>query len=314
MTAPHDLDRQLRAFLTDGPIELPDPSFDAVRDRIETTQQRVVIGPWRMPTVNKIIPFVIGAAAMVVVAIGAQMLGDPAPGGVGSAPSPSPSQTVTLPPSSAPSPTPAPTPLGEALLPEGPHLLWDPAAPDQGDGLPTTVVIPASGWYGEPGGRLILKDEDPDPPTGAGIIGPWFEPLYVFGDPCSWSTTTPDDPAETVTDLMAALAAQALRDASAVTDIVIDGHPGNAITLVVPDDADFSACDQGMFGSWTVGPGLEPYRYHQGPGQIDEIWAVDIDGRLLVMDAAYYEGTPPSVVDEIRTIMESTTFEVGGGF
>lgn len=33
MTAPHDLDRQLEAFLTSGPTELPDPSFDAVRDR-----------------------------------------------------------------------------------------------------------------------------------------------------------------------------------------------------------------------------------------------------------------------------------------
>ena len=33
MTAPHDLDRQLNAFLADGPTALPDPSFDAVRDR-----------------------------------------------------------------------------------------------------------------------------------------------------------------------------------------------------------------------------------------------------------------------------------------
>ena len=42
MNAPHDLDRQLSAFLADGPTELPDPSFDAVRDRMETTRQRVV--------------------------------------------------------------------------------------------------------------------------------------------------------------------------------------------------------------------------------------------------------------------------------
>ena len=32
MTAPHDLDRLLDAFLADGPTELPDRSFDAVRD------------------------------------------------------------------------------------------------------------------------------------------------------------------------------------------------------------------------------------------------------------------------------------------
>ena len=29
MTAPRDLDRELAAFLRDGPTELPDPSFDA---------------------------------------------------------------------------------------------------------------------------------------------------------------------------------------------------------------------------------------------------------------------------------------------
>ena len=56
MTAPHDLDRQLDAFLRDGPTELPDPSFDAVRDRMETTRQRVVIGPWRIPDMNKFVP------------------------------------------------------------------------------------------------------------------------------------------------------------------------------------------------------------------------------------------------------------------
>ena len=61
MTAPHDLDRQLDAFLTDGPTELPDPSFDAVRDRMEATRQRVVIGPWRMPDMNKFVPIGLGA-------------------------------------------------------------------------------------------------------------------------------------------------------------------------------------------------------------------------------------------------------------
>jgi hypothetical protein len=101
MTAPNDLDRQLQAFLTDGPTELPDPSFDAVRDRIETTRQRIVIGPWRFPDMNKLVPIGLGAAAVVVVIlIGIQLLGPPASGGVGGAPS----ATPTAPPS--------PTPIG----------------------------------------------------------------------------------------------------------------------------------------------------------------------------------------------------------
>ena len=82
MTARHDLDRQLEAFLLDGPTELPDPSFDAVRDRIEDTRQRVFVGPWRLPIMNKLVPIGLGAAAVVVgLVIGAQLLRPP--GGVG---------------------------------------------------------------------------------------------------------------------------------------------------------------------------------------------------------------------------------------
>ena len=141
------------------------------------------------------------------------------------------------------------------------------------------------------------------------MIGPWFGPLYVFGDPCAWSTTKPNAPATTVDELMAALAAQALRDASTPADITLDGYAGKSITLHVPDDADFDRCDQDKFGSWTNGPALEPERYHQGPGQIDEIWAVDVDGELVVVDWDYYEGTPQSVIDELRSIVESIRFE-----
>ncbi len=74
MTAHNDLDRQLNDFLRDGPTELPYESFDAVRDRTEQTRQRVVIGPWRLPDMNKIVGFGLAAAAVVaVVLIGSQV-------------------------------------------------------------------------------------------------------------------------------------------------------------------------------------------------------------------------------------------------
>ena len=69
MTAPHDLDRELTAFLRDGPTELPDPSFDAVRDRMETTRQRVVLGPWRFPDMHISARLAIGLAAVAVLAV-----------------------------------------------------------------------------------------------------------------------------------------------------------------------------------------------------------------------------------------------------
>jgi hypothetical protein len=101
MTAHHDLDRQLNAFLLDGPTSLPDSSFDAVRDRTEQTRQRVVIGPWRVPTLNKLFPIGLGAAAVIAVLfLGSQFLGSPTSNVGGPA---------SQPPASA---TPSTTPIG----------------------------------------------------------------------------------------------------------------------------------------------------------------------------------------------------------
>jgi len=313
MNAQREPDRLINAFLMEGQTELADQVYDAVRADIEHRRQRVVIGPWRMPDMNKLAPIGLGAAAVVVaLVVGTQLL--PLGGGLGSAPSPTPSPTPmasvapSAPPSVAPSIAP-PSPTSRASLPEGPYILSDPDPSEEPGGLLTTVTIPGPGWYGDPGNGTIVNAEDADPPAGAGMIGPWVQPLYVFGDPCAWSTTTPEAPAATVDELMVALGTQALRDASAPVDITLDGHAGKAITLHVPDDADFSTCDRDFFGSWTIGPTAEPERYHQGPGQIDEVWAVDLDGKLVVIDWTYYEGTSQSVVDELRAIIQSMTFE-----
>ena len=79
MNAQRDPDRLIHAFLMEGATELADQVYDAVRDRIEQQRQRVVIGPWRMPTMNKFVPIGLGAAAVVVaLVVGTQLLGPPA--------------------------------------------------------------------------------------------------------------------------------------------------------------------------------------------------------------------------------------------
>lgn len=104
MNAHDDLDRQLSSFLREGPIELPYQSFDAVRDRTEQTRQRVFIGPWRTPNMNRLVTFGFAAAAVVVaVFVGAQVFGSPS-GGFGSqaTPTSSPSPTATIRPTATP--------------------------------------------------------------------------------------------------------------------------------------------------------------------------------------------------------------------
>jgi hypothetical protein len=115
MTAPQDLDRELTAFLRDGPTELPNPSFDAVRDHMEMTRQRVVLGPWRVPDMSRFVPYALGAAAVVVaMVVGIQFFRPAEPSGPAAVPSvqPSaiPSPTPTRTPSTAPSASPAASP------------------------------------------------------------------------------------------------------------------------------------------------------------------------------------------------------------
>jgi len=172
------------------------------------------------------------------------------------------------------------------------------------------VTITKPGWYGESAGGILAKNENDNPPDGAGMIVFAGIPGYlVYRDPCHWSTTEPKKAADTVDELVAALSGQAKRDASAPVDIELDGHAGKSITLHVPDDAGFSECDQGTFGSWTAAGVGDPLRYSQGPGQIDKLWIVDVGGGLVIVDAGYYAGTPQAVIDELDAIAESVTFK-----
>ena len=121
MTEHHDLDRQLNAFLLDGPTSLPDSSFDAVRDRTEQTRQRVVLGPWRVPTLNKLVPIGLGAAALVVaLLLGSRFIGSPArmwadrPAEPPASAAPSEAPASAAPASAAPSPV-SPPPLTQSF-------------------------------------------------------------------------------------------------------------------------------------------------------------------------------------------------------
>jgi len=295
-----DVSRAIRSWLHEDRHEDASRVAGAVLDHVEATQGRRATWPaWRTPTMNRFITYGLVAAALVVVVIaGSQLLGS-SDGGLGG-------QTT---PTATPTPTATASPTQAAGLPEGPFALTDGSVGS--GGVPATVTIPGPGWYGEPNGGVLCKGEDEcaDPPDGAGMIGPWFGEFYVYGDPCEWSTTTPDEPATTVDELVAALTNQASRNASAPVDVTLGGYEGKFITLHVPDEADFTTCDEGYFGSWALPGEASPSRYHQGPGQIDLLWIVDRDGVLTVMDASHYDQTPANDVDELRAIVESMTFE-----
>jgi hypothetical protein len=303
MSTDRDVNRIVRSWLNEDRHEDADRVLNTVLDQLDTTpQRRTWWSAWRDSQMNKFLAVGLAAAAVVVIAVVAINLlpGSPTPGGTVS-PSPSPAE-----PSSEPSSTPAGLPVGSSFV------LADGRPPGNETGsLAMTVTIPAPGWYGAPDDGILVKNDNADPPEGSGmIVWAGVDHLYVYGDPCDWSSTRPETPSTTVDEVVAALTAQASRDASAPVDITLDGYAGKAITLHVPDDADFTQCDEGFFGSWSLGTtDLSPHRYHQGPGQIDEVWILDVDGLLVVIDWAYYAGTPQADVDELEAIVESTAFE-----
>jgi hypothetical protein len=315
MTANNDLDQQLNSFLREGPTELPYQSFDAVRSRTEQTRQRAFLGPWRTPTMNKSVVLSLSAAAVIVVGIfiGAQLFGQANLGG----PIATPTATPTATPIATPTTTPELTPTADGSLAVGSsHVLWD-ATNGESDvcclGMKITVAIPASGWFGDPKGGILIKDNNADAPDGAGLIVfarvndllVGLGDVYVYGDPCHWESTKPDLPVTTVDEAIAALSGQASREPSAPEDVTLDGYHGKSITLHVPGGAVFSECDQGEFRTLTEGE--DSARYAQDPGQIDLIWVLDVEGELAIFDVGYYDGTPPSVLDEVAAIVESAT-------
>ncbi|HVL52998.1 MAG TPA: hypothetical protein VM344_01910 [Vitreimonas sp.] len=298
--------RIVRSWLDEGVTELPDRVLDTVLDELPATpQRRPIWSAWRTPIMNKIIATGLGAAAVVIaLVVGAQLFGTTA-GGVGG---PGPDATTPTPEPTA-EPTPKPTSTPEAGLPVGPLAY---GYPGMSDDVPRiTLTIPAPGWTEPDPGILIKGDELENVPEAAILV--WSEPsgteFYVYGDPCRSESTRPATPATTVDQIVTALAAQASRDASETVDVTVDGYAGKRITLRVPDDADLGACERGefvMFG--TQDDALQ--RYHQGPGQIDDVWVIDVDGSVVIFDTMYRPDTSDELIEEMRSIAGSATFEV----
>jgi hypothetical protein len=208
-------------------------------------------------------------------------------------------------PTSEPTGTPAQS-VAEAspsVAAEVPHVLVE------GSDVSITVTIAAPGWVGEPGvGFLEKGDDEEEPHDGAGMIGYAGREYYVYGDACHYSTTRPGTPATTVDQLVDALVNQASREASAPEDITVDGYAGKKIILHMADGVEFDACDEGTFAMFGL-PGDDLARYSQKPGQIEEVWAVGVDGVMVVLVGVFYADTPPGVVAELRAILASATFE-----
>lgn len=323
MTAGRDPDRLIRAYLEEGLTELPDRSYDAVRSQIDQTHQRVVIGPWRLPSMNNFTRLaIVGAAVLVVALAGVYFL--PRLGGIGgpgTSPSPVPSPTA-VPASSAPPrafPDLGPLPAGAYFMdPFGgadsspcgpvPTRQTPPACPDEtaDDSIRFTFTVP-DGWAVAPFQSVWLANGQSSPPSGAGMIfgrGGW-----LHSDPCVTNDHVQLDGAPvdvpvgpTVDDFANALAEHPVLDVTAPVDVNLDGYSGKYVDLQVP--ADISACATSYF-PWEGGRSL----YAQGPSHRWHLWILDVGGVRVVIQTGDYAATPLQRQNELQSIVESIQIE-----
>jgi hypothetical protein len=277
MTHEKDFIGQLESYLDEyeGATPLPETVRDAIRAELPSTKQvRPLSGPMRYPSMfNMPMAARYGLAAAVIVAVavlGAAVLSRGENVGNGVTPTPIPAPTAT--------------PDAESYtIADGSRRI--------------TVTLP-DGWQ-----RNAWYVSNQTTGTDLAGIQLWSAVDIVYADPCQWEGAELDPPiGPTVEDLATALANQPMRGDAVPVDVTIDGYSGQLVELTVPTDIQFADCDNGEFYSWDG-------RFHQGAGQHDDVYIVDVDGSRVVIDALYYDETPAAVRAEQLAIIDSIHFE-----
>jgi hypothetical protein len=317
MTAQHDLERLITAFLADGPAEMSDRNCDAVRAAIDRTHQRTVVGPWRIATVPTFAKLAAGMAAVIVFSfIGFNLLGGgPFAGngqfaGSASSPTPVPTPAETTTPAPSPTATRSPTtslrpgelPGGNTILAAGDYAFYG-----TGDARTMRVGFTApEGWLGR--GWYIASPEDVADATGQAAFAPWEldqatgSISAVYSDPCDATSSSAVGPA--VADLVTALIAQQRRAGVQTSDITVSGYTGVEVVSSFEDAP--AGC--GTMNLWSLESGQR--RYVPEPGLTQVLWILDVDGSRLVLEGSWYADTPPATRAQLDDVMSSIEITV----
>jgi hypothetical protein len=298
MTPPRDPDRLISAFLAEGPAELPDRAYDAVRAHIDRTRQRVVIGPWREPRMPILARVAIAAAAVLIVGvIGVNLLGGRGP-------------TVGGPPSASPSPMIASSAV--AL----PAASLDPGTTYRIDDrccvvAPLTLTIPGADWFAIDPAGILGKNAIADPAGYYDVAVSTWRVENVYTDVCHWRGKALDPVVgPSAQELAAALVDAAGPDATGPTDLSLGGYPAKKVVLPAPSGVDVSTCDEEKVGRWSTP--TEPaagYPHTYGAGQTDVVYVVDVAGRRQVLHAMYLPGTSDANLAELDQVIQSIRFQ-----
>lgn len=212
-------------------------------------------------------------------------------------------------PTTAPAGTASATlpPLGEGAIAGGTYRLIGAVL---GSALPSFELTIPPGWTGGTWNVDLVRDGE------ATVAVSFWNVAMVYRDPCQWKGTL-FDPGPTAAELAAALVDIPLRNTTQPTDVTLAGLTGKHLEWSVPTTIEFSkvgnpapsaGCDADgggtAFYSFT-GRGMGSNRYQQGPGQLDRLWILDVDGGRVVIDAFSMPTATPDDIQQLLGIVSS---------
>jgi hypothetical protein len=259
-------------------MDLRDQVLDEVRWEVDRTEQRTTFGPWRSLMATRFAGFAaVGAVVVLAVVIVVSLGGGPL---IGGDPSLSPSEQPSIAASAAPS-TAA---TGDATLIEPQRNMANsyqglPAGSYYVDTpYPIHLSVEVPGGVGAfaylPAGTQInfVRGDEPGELSFAIVDN-------VVADPCS--TELLDPPVgPTVDDLVEALSSLDGFEATAATDVTIDGYDGKQFTLTAPGQGEARCYEMRTWHTTTRQNDL-------GLGDVAEVQIVDVAGVRLLVSIAY---------------------------
>ena len=173
-------------------------------------------------------------------------------------------------------------------------------------------TIPAEGWLGWIG--TFKPEQGTDAPyqlVGMSIVNV----TNVVQEGCTTHAAADPPVGPSVDDMAAALAALSpFILTKPPSEVTVDGFSGKHLELTVPDlavrvtgdDTAFTDCmDGGELKSWIGEPLSYAFHGYSYPGQVEEIWLLDVDGTRLMIEALRSPGSPEGDLAELRSILDS---------
>lgn len=288
MTAERDIERAVRAWVAEGPEQLPDDYLDAALDEISMTPQRHA--GWRAPTsspMNNVIMMLTASAAVVLVAISGFLLSAYfGAGGPGIAP----------PTSATPAATPIQLQAQDTLAPlnAGTYAIGDPFP------LRVTVTTPDAWtmW------SLTPDVTGVDKASRRAGFGLWIA-ANVFVDPCQLHLGELDPPVgPSVDDLAAALEDLSFYTVTQAIDVTFAGLPAKQLEIAAPMDV--AECGGNTY-AWST-PGGD--RKFLTAGEHAVITILEVDGTRVIVYAVDFPGASDADRAELEAVVQSISFDV----